>query len=454
MQRTGSLEVTENGVALEVSPSMTPQFTYTARPNGVGVGMAEDPDEMAVLGSLATSPGAVTLWGVHTTGRHSLGCPVPGISRPESHSLGADWCIAGGHFPDPAVHFHGLRVDVTNLTEWAWQPSLTELRVVGERRMTWQFDPPASLDDQLSNGEGYLALKPALNWSGPTIRGIDVNSYSELEVELFDGWTLTNCLTKVATPVASLMTLLSGATCEVRSLSVWSEEFDWSSVHGHNVVSSAPKTGAKLLLHRTDVEHGFLVRWLDLCEKISPVPQILSAVVGGQLPTVEAEALALATTIEALHRTLNPGARRFSDDDIRLSIDKLSASDLPQEVRDSLASALGTWWPEYSYPMRVRALAEPVAKAVPDCVGKLTRWKNAVVDQRVSLAHGLGSRMGRDQILRMHSLNRSIQWTLMLRLLLEAGVDPEKLRGATDSSEMFERDRDEWYRHWPKVFAS
>lgn len=439
---------------LEVSPSLTPRYKYTQYGKGtVGVGVADDPDDLVVLGSLASSPGAVTLWGVHTTGHHSLGFPMPGTTNPESHSMRTDWCIAGGHFPDPATRFHGVQIDVTNLTEWAWQPSLSERRVLGERRMTWEFDPPESLDEPLPNGEGYIALKPALNWSGLTIRGVDIKSHSQLEVELFDGWTLANCLESLAIPLASLMTLLSGAKSEVRSLSIWSEEADWSSVHGHSVVSGAPQAAGDLLLHRTDAGSEFLVRWLELCGRVTPVPQILSAIVGGELPTVEAEALALVTTVESLHRTLHPDARRFSDDEVQQSIAALSDSNMPQAVRNSLTSALGTWWPEYSYPMRVRALAEPVADAVPDCVGKLSRWKNAVVEQRVSLAHGLGSRMGHDQVLKMYSLNRSIQWTLLLRLLIEAGVSANVLRRATRSSERFELDRDEWRAHWPAVFA-
>jgi len=318
--------------------------------------------------------------------------------------------------------------------------------------MTWQFDPPESLDMQLSNSQGYLALKPVLNWTGLNIRGVEIKSSSQLEVELFNGWTLTECVSRLAIPTASLMTMLSGATCQVRSLFVWSEQVNWSSVHGHNVVSASPAATGELLFHRTDASADFLIRWLELCERISPVPQILSAVVGGELPTVEAEALALVTTIEALHRTLDPGARRFSDDDVLQSIEVLSRSAMPQTVRDSLTSALGTWWPEYSYPMRVRALAQPVVDAVPDCIGKLTKWKNAVVDQRVSLAHGLSSQMGRDRMLKMHSLNRSICWMLILRLLLEAGVSPGTLRQATDSHEQFKLDRDEWRRHWPGVF--
>jgi hypothetical protein len=146
--------------------------------------------------------------------------------------------------------------------------------------------------------------------------------------------------------------------------------------------------------------------------------------------------------------------RRFSEDEIEASLTALDASEIPGAVADTLASALRQYWHEYSYPKRVRPLAEPVADAVPACIGRLGRWKNEVVEQRIALAHGMGhGRLAADQVLRMSTLNRSLLWMLTLRLLLEAGVNPSVLAGATASSERFESDRGQWTLHWPDVFA-
>ena len=62
-------------------------------------------------------------------------------------------------------------------------------------------------------------------------------------------------------------------------------------------------------------------------------------------------------------------------------------------------------------------------------------------------------RLEADQILRMGALNRSLQWMLVLRLLLEAGVAPEILAEATAQSDRFAEDSCEWTRHWPKIFG-
>lgn len=128
---------------------------------------------------------------------------------------------------------------------------------------------------------------------------------------------------------------------------------------------------------------------------------------------------------------------------------------MPDGVRKSFTDALRDWWPEYSYPMRIHALAEPVAAAVPECVGRLNRWKTAVVEQRVSLAHGINSGGNRtDSLVKMHALNLSIRWMLLVRLLLLTGVTPQLLNAATHASELFGRERDVWQTHWPGVFAS
>jgi hypothetical protein len=224
-------------------------------------------------------------------------------------------------------------------------------------------------------------------------------------------------------------------------------------VHGYHIDPDGPATAGELLFTRPRVGLDFLARWLDLHYRTTPVPQILAAVIRNEFPTVEAQALSLATAVEALHRTLFPNVRRFSVDEIDESLTALAASDMPSAVAATFASALRQYWHEYSYPQRVRALAEPVSKAVPGCIGRLGRWKNAVVDQRIALAHGMEQgRLGTDQILRMSTLNRSLLWMLILRLLLETGVDPSVLADATAQSERFDEDKAQWSRHWPNVF--
>jgi hypothetical protein len=456
-QRTGVVRVEGAKVQLDVSPALTSNFVFTPVSNGVtSISRPQDPTDMVVLGSVSESPSLLSLWGVRTMKRHSIGMPIPGRKQPESHSLVAEWCILGSQFPDPDMRFHGVRADFGNLTEWARLSGLTWSYVEGSKQMRWSYEDPDHLDAQLANDEGYLTLGSQVSFTLPDLYGSRQSTAAALELELNEGWTLSDCFQRFAIPFATLMTLLSGESCDLRTLSVWCEQNNkWHAIHGRHVEPESPLKCGELLLDRKDTGLDFMTRWLAVCEKISPVPHILAAVIAGEMPTVEAEALALVTAMEALHRTLDPGARRFTQADVDAAMAGLASAAIPSEIQKSLASALATWWPEYSYPMRVLALAEPVAAAVPECVGRLNRWKKAVVDQRVSLAHGIESGgMSIDDLTRMHALNLSIRWSLLIRLLVLAGVQPQALSTATKRSDRFRQESLAWRTHWPRLFES
>ncbi|WP_330359038.1 HEPN domain-containing protein, partial [Mycobacteroides abscessus] len=139
----------------------------------------------------------------------------------------------------------------------------------------------------------------------------------------------------------------------------------------------------------------------------------------------------------------------------RVPLKAVEASNMPTEVSQSLSTALRQYWHEYSYPQRVKALAEPVAEAVPACIGRLSRWKEQVVNQRIALAHGLGQNgLSVDQIRRMHALNQSLHWMLTLRLFMEAGIDGSILAKTTEDSERFNDQCHNWRHSWPKVFSA
>jgi hypothetical protein len=61
--------------------------------------------------------------------------------------------------------------------------------------------------------------------------------------------------------------------------------------------------------------------------------------------------------------------------------------------------------------------------------------------------------LGREQVLRMSTLNQSVRWMLTLRLLLLAGAGPKLLAEATDRSERFNEDIAQCREHWPRVFG-
>ncbi|WP_063038385.1 HEPN domain-containing protein [Nocardia grenadensis] len=147
---------------------------------------------------------------------------------------------------------------------------------------------------------------------------------------------------------------------------------------------------------------------------------------------------------------------RFEPDEIESAKTAVSATEMPSRIRDSLISALDTYWAEKSYPQRIQQLAEPVAEAVPACIGKLNRWKSAIVDQRVSLAHGISGDEPRtpDDLVKMSSLTTSLRWMLTLRLFLAAGVGADQLHSAVQGSERFASDARRWKRDWPRIYSA
>jgi hypothetical protein len=56
-------------------------------------------------------------------------------------------------------------------------------------------------------------------------------------------------------------------------------------------------------------------------------------------------------------------------------------------MKSSFLSALSLYWGEPSYPMRLESLARKVGDEVPDCVGRLNRWKNEMTALWIDLAH-------------------------------------------------------------------
>lgn len=202
---------------------------------------------------------------------------------------------------------------------------------------------------------------------------------------------LSTMVSTVAIPIATALTILNGAECRVRQLNLSVPSGESADVYGHVVDASAPRDSAEESLLTLEGAGGadFVGRWLELSQRVSPVPQILAASYAGEFQTVETEALSLCTAAENLHRRLYPGERRWTAETVDAATDGLKDADIPDEVRQALTQAVGQYLYEPSFPNRIEALARRAAEAVPECVGRINRWKRAVTDQRNTLAHGL-----------------------------------------------------------------
>ncbi|MGV0838072.1 HEPN domain-containing protein [Mycolicibacterium thermoresistibile] len=459
--RTGVLRFRDSRVELEVSPSFNPIVEWTQRGPGSFAGSPPQQrvtDDAVVLGATAINPGEVSLWGLRSLRRHLLGFPSPGEDEPRSREvLRADWCLVGALFPDDETEFDTVTLDFTGLHEFANLPSVrTELPDTGMTPMRWVYDPPGAAEGVLSiPAPGKVRFEPLA--SIPTLGGPDIvlTTGTRLKLAFDNALPLPTVVSTVAVPIATALTILNGAECRVRQLNLSVPSGDSADVYGHVVDASAPRDAVEDPLFTLDDAGGadFVGRWLELSQRVSPVPQILAASYAGEFRTVETEALSLCTAAENLHRRMYPDVRRWTAETVDAAAAGLQDADIPEEVRQALTQAVGQYLYEPSFPRRIEALAGRAAEAVPECVGRINRWKRAVTDQRNTLAHGLRQEEENPDLTEMHYITRSLRWVLTVCLLLEAGVPSERLAGAVRANSRFERDARNWRSVWPNVFA-
>lgn len=458
--RTGTLRLEGKTADLEVSPEMTPSIHWEQREDGSWVGHSSESEQadFTVIGTLSHSPSEVSLWRTNTTSRRRLGLAIPGQDSPGNQKMRADWCITGAHLADPTVPFSTVYFDIANLHEWSGYSYTSERISVKNKNAlphTWTLDFPETEALPLKNGEGTLEFSARANAAPRSARGFRVSTNTFVKIDLNYGLSLDDLVAQYGRPLALLMTILAGKESSIRAIELRGPDNRSLAAYGKIVDREAPTSPGQLFLTRRDVNVDLVTTWLSTAVALSPVPEILASLWSGAFPFIETRSLTLATTAEALHRLLHPDARRFTTQEIEESISGLADSKMPETVKSSLHDALSSYWMEKSYPQRIEELAGPVAKAVPTCIGKLNRWKRAVSNLRVQLAHGFSDQEPEPQkILEAEALSRSLLWMLTFRLLLHSGVTATELRNAAENSERYQLDMRRWNKQWPKIFIS
>lgn len=459
---TGTLRLVEGKPLLEVSPQITPIMEWKQNEHGgvYGQPTSTEPRDFTVLGSLAMSPRLVSLWGTDIVRTRVIDFAAPGEQRSGAQEMEVRWCLTGDAVADPDTLFDTVIMDVTNLHDWTGVSYTTRRISTSENGMpmTWTLDFPETNPMRLEEGRGEVSLSSNAVVAAPSNAGFRVDTNTRVKMTLAKGSTLETIAYEFAAPLASLMTILSGKRSAVRGIRLEKVEQDEKTAvdaYGVFVDAAAPQSAGDLLLRQQDVEADLLANWLTKAHRLAPVPRILESVWSGSIPTIETESLTLATTAEALHRILYPGDRRFTIEEIQKSKDILKESEVPDNVKESLTGALSNYWHEKSYPQRIEDLATPVWKAVPSCIGKLSRWKSAVVTARHTLAHGAtGVIDDPEELFRLAALTRSLRWMLTFRLLLHCGVTAEELQAVADNSDRYQKDVRKWQRYLTKIYTA
>lgn len=456
----GFCRVDGKEILIDVARPLTPSHAYVEITKGLEVHQVPEPDDFVVHGKIPIRPSLVSFLGAWTQTRRSELDPLSTSGddpAPELHRIRADWCIAGAHVGSAEQKFDGFRARFTHLELWADHSGLsTTILTQTPVEVSVKFQalkdlqaPFTAFDEDATLRLGAVGTLPA-----PTVWGSEIRTSNRLTLEGLSGWTLSEAFSRFINPVRSLLTILAGEHCELTELQVKVGD-TWCGVFGDPVNAGAERPANRprsMLLTRDQFSLDLIGDWCTTVADLSPTPHVVAAALSGAFQTVETEALVLATTAEGLDAALHPDSRRFSEEEVKESTKALKRSDVPKRVRNELSSALGSYFYEDSYPMRMQRLAEAVTEAVPDCVGEPRRWKDAMRVLRNDLAHSNKDDSGDTQaaILSTYALSRSLRWALQIRLLQRAGVSSEGLAEAIGMSELYRRDR----KHWHGLFEA
>lgn len=450
----GVCELDGQTVRLETTRPLLSQSSDQSASEGSG----DESFNLSVQGYLSDRGQKATLVGAETTRstvNHSLTA-----DRPAQHEYAADWIIIGEHLA-AGGEITGARVYSSHLAAWSRfgkvEPEWTASKD-GYKRYGGFFETPAPLETEFRLPQ-HEATTLRLVADSPipelSALGMSIQPVSFFELSELNGWTLDHVLLDFVRPVETLFTLLAGEQSRIVRLEV-EIAGNWCRVFGRGIYSTSElaKHPRNLLLTIDDFPVDRVANWCAKLHEITPAPQVVATAFSRVFPTIETESLALATAAEGLHRSLYPDSRKFSTAVVAESLDALKASEVPEDVRTVLMTALSQYLYADSFPDRLEQLANDVSTAVPTCVGRTNRWKRAMADLRHQQAHSLEvGRVPTDESLNdMIATSLSLRWTLTFRMLQHAGVSNASLAAAVESSTAYQNARSIWQTQLPKVF--
>jgi hypothetical protein len=468
-------------VEIDVSGELTPSMVWRRSANGSGMvgSPAPEPDDIDVHGSVSIAPWRVSLLGCRTKSRRRHGLADFG-GGPSHHVLRAVWAVVGAHV-STADRFSGVRLQVGGLEEWAVTSGLEQTMQRGETVSTalrYEARPAVVTPFTAFDESAELSLGSVGRISPIDVHGGHIRTSNWLTLTALSGWTLQDAMSLFVLPVQTLMTLLTGSRAPVRQVEVLVGD-RWCQVFGRHLDPWSPDerpVTMQTFLGTEELSLAHVARWLEVAQMLSPAPQIVAAGLGNEFTTADTEALVMATAAEGLDRRLRPGARAFDEMVIEQAHQVLQEVDIDERLRRKVIGAVSQYLWEPSMPQRLSALATSVAGAVPDCVGQVSRWKSAVTSMRNSGAHGFArpetdrtatgdpgsvdgsgpradaAKRAAEELLAMRALSLSLRWAMRVRVLQAAGVGDQALRDALNHWPEYERDRDHWSHHWPRIY--
>lgn len=407
--------------------------------------------EMVIHGAISERPSRVTLIGAHVY-KSKENLFGHGVGE---QSLTVDRVYLGVHLPSRDFLFKDFRFSAQRLGLWAALPGVSAKMALDHSSFKAEYAGQEFPSVEVSTPIGAISFDQKVSFSRPTAQGSGISTSTWLKFSSREGMTARAFKEAVAAPVSNLLTFLFDKECKIGKMEVrhpdvgdglWVETVDYANTFTEDKFEHA-------ILSFDDLGMEFIGSFLQVCNRLHPLPNIISGYFR-EPKSLEGGLIQLATSAEGLHRSLYPGSRRFSPEDTEKAARAMSECDASPDVRKVLESAIKDYLYEFSYPQRIAHLAEDVAEVAPDATGKINRWKNAITDARVSLAHGINSRPIEEVIDEYVLLTQSLKWVLEFRVLLEAGAGKEKLKSALESFDPYRTFVASSRKHLPKIYPT
>jgi len=379
----------------------------------------------------------------------------------EEETIDGTHAVLGAHLGGRDANFNEAMFRLAGQDAWAHLSGLEMQHTIDgseKGRITFTHQLPERLSTKLPNELGSLCIVPEATVSPPRIAGAYILTSTWFSVENKMGMTLDTLTERYVTPTSALLTILYIRECPPVGIRIKDPESGrWCDVFSPGLADDptdvhSPKIEDPPLLSREDLGLDRLAMWLQLVERVTPLPQLVAGAIETGTRTVQNLLLELATAAEGVHRKLHPDSQRLGERARAEALEAISAMDTDPKARSILHDAMRTYLWDLSFPMRLKELANEVAGAMPGVTGRTSRWSSAVVDARNGFAHWLAGASSEDKIFAYHVLYQSLRWLLTCRLLLESGVPSDVLASRLAEFEPYRQFLREAKRTLPRIY--
>lgn len=399
----GALTFVEGRPEIKVMGELTPSHDVVERFSDGSVGLAVAKDDsfaLTVQGETADPPYKVTIVGCGTSQRRAA------LFGHGVHSVRGDYAVIGAHVAEDYT-FESFRFRVHGMEQWFGLPRTQPGYKLGEPfvQLTWEGEKRRVIE----TGSGRLAVEEVAispQWPGSPME-------LAIEEQVWLVWTpenpssLQNFMSDVANPLRCLMTVAYSKTCPIEQVQAKAPDGKgWLSIEGQFIEGFSKAERQELRFKQSYFSKELIEFWLDSFEKYSPIPQILSSSIGGELRLLEVDALMLCTAIEGLHKRLYPDKMGVYETGKKAGLER-----------------------ELFFKERLSDLVIDVRAYIPEITPESDEWLTFVTGVRNGQAHqGLSNKTDSGHLERMMISADVLRWILRVRLVQGAGLDPEVFR--------------------------